>query len=71
MGFLLLGIAGCVWFVLWALLVYEDPDSHPFISQKEYDYIVKGQGIEKSSGVSMNKATGIGVGRDIFGICLA
>ena len=52
--FYVLGIAGCVWFALWALLVYEDPDSHPFISQEEYDYIIKDQGIEKSSGVSIS-----------------
>lgn len=51
--FYVLGIAGVIWFVLWALLVYEDPDSHPFISQEEYDYIIKDQGIEKSSGVRL------------------
>ncbi|CAG2163528.1 unnamed protein product [Oppiella nova] len=37
--FYVLGIAGCVWFALWALLVHESPDSHPFITQEEYDYI--------------------------------
>lgn len=49
--FYLLGIAGCVWFVFWALLHYETPDSHPFISQKELEYIKKGQGDEQTSQV--------------------
>jgi ACS family sodium-dependent inorganic phosphate cotransporter-like MFS transporter 5 len=49
--FYILGTAGCVWFVLWAIFVFENPDSHPHISQKEYDYITSNQG-EKTSKVS-------------------
>jgi len=50
-AFYLLGIAGCVWFVFWALLVFETPESHPYISQKEIDFIRKEQGDEKTSNV--------------------
>ena len=28
--FYVLGIVGCVWFVLWTFFISEDPDSHPF-----------------------------------------
>jgi ACS family sodium-dependent inorganic phosphate cotransporter-like MFS transporter 5 len=49
--FYILGIAGCVWFALWATFVFENPDSHPHISQKEYDYITSDQGEEKASEV--------------------
>jgi len=47
----ILGIAGCVWFALWAIFVFENPDIHPHISQKEYDYIISDQGEEKASEV--------------------
>ena len=49
--FYVLGGVGCVWFVLWAFFVHEDPDSHPYISQQEYDYITSDQ--EKTSGVCL------------------
>lgn len=49
--FYLSGIVGCVWFVLWALLIYETPESHRYISSRELEYITKGQGIEKVSQV--------------------
>ena len=44
--FYLLGIAGCVWFALWAVFVFESPERHPFISSKELNFIKKSQGIE-------------------------
>ena len=44
--FYLLGITGCLWFVLWSLFVSESPETHPHISSKELDFIKKGQGIE-------------------------
>jgi ACS family sodium-dependent inorganic phosphate cotransporter-like MFS transporter 5 len=51
--FYILGIAGCVWFALWAAFVFENPDSHPHISQKEYDYITSDQGEEKTTEVCL------------------
>ncbi|XP_054159718.1 putative inorganic phosphate cotransporter [Oppia nitens] len=47
--FYVLGIMGIVWFILWSVFVYDSPDNHPFISESEYNYIIKGQGLEKTS----------------------
>ncbi|CAG2114630.1 unnamed protein product [Medioppia subpectinata] len=44
--FYLLGIAGCLWFILWALIVSESPEVHPYISAKELQFIKTGQGAE-------------------------
>jgi MFS family permease len=49
--FYLLGIAGCVWFGFWTLLIHESPDSHPHISEAEYTLIITGQGEEKAAQV--------------------
>jgi hypothetical protein len=38
--------------VFWAIFVYETPERHPFISQKEIKFINEGQGREKTSEVS-------------------
>ncbi|CAG2103965.1 unnamed protein product, partial [Medioppia subpectinata] len=46
--FYVLGVAGCLWFVLWALLIHETPEAHPYISQEEYDYIVADQPRDRS-----------------------
>ncbi|XP_075588402.1 sialin isoform X1 [Dermatophagoides farinae] len=43
-SFYLLGIIGIVWFILFATLVFESPELHPFISQKEFDHIVHNGG---------------------------
>lgn len=45
--FYILGVAGVVWFIAWALLVFETPDSHPYITQKELTFIKQGQGDER------------------------
>ncbi len=45
--FYLLGIIGCLWFIFWAAFVYESPEKHPHISEKEYQYIKEGQGEEQ------------------------
>ncbi|XP_050310973.1 sialin-like [Anthonomus grandis grandis] len=37
--FYLFGATGLVWYVLWQLLCYSDPDSHPFISDKEREFL--------------------------------
>ena len=42
--FYLLGIAGIVWFILWIFLVYESPELHPFISEKEKMFILENDG---------------------------
>ena len=50
--FYLLGIIGLVWFTLWTFLVYESPESHPFISQKEANFILENDGGLKVKDVS-------------------
>ncbi|CAG2103072.1 unnamed protein product, partial [Medioppia subpectinata] len=47
--FYVLGISACIWFIFWSVFVFDSPDSHPFISQYEYDLISEGQGEEKLS----------------------
>lgn len=42
--FYLLGGLGIVWFILWALLISESPESHPYISQQEHDFILQNGG---------------------------
>uniref|UniRef100_A0A8D9FD42 Sialin n=1 Tax=Cacopsylla melanoneura TaxID=428564 RepID=A0A8D9FD42_9HEMI len=37
--FYLFGSLGVLWFVAWCFLCYNDPASHPYISQKEKDYL--------------------------------
>ena len=49
--FYVLGIAGCIWFVLWALLIHETPKSHPYISKEELQHIINGQKNEQTSQV--------------------
>ncbi|GJQ72216.1 hypothetical protein Trydic_g3307 [Trypoxylus dichotomus] len=39
--FYLFGGLGVVWFILFTLLCYSDPESHPFISEKEKSYLRK------------------------------
>nr|XP_042911231.1 putative inorganic phosphate cotransporter isoform X1 [Parasteatoda tepidariorum]XP_042911232.1 putative inorganic phosphate cotransporter isoform X2 [Parasteatoda tepidariorum] len=38
-AFYIFGSLGCVWFLLWAVLVYESPETHPFITKKELTFI--------------------------------
>lgn len=37
--FYIYGAAGLIWFVMWCLLCYNDPNSHPFISDEEKTYL--------------------------------
>ncbi|XP_024084290.1 putative inorganic phosphate cotransporter isoform X2 [Cimex lectularius] len=37
--FYLFGTLGVLWYILWCLTVYSDPDSHPYITQEEKDYL--------------------------------
>ena len=37
--FYFFGSLGIIWFLLWVALCYNDPDEHPFIADKEANYI--------------------------------
>lgn len=39
--FYVFGGLGVLWFVVWTLLCYNDPESHPFISDEEMDFLKK------------------------------
>ncbi|KRT78184.1 membrane transporter [Oryctes borbonicus] len=39
--FYLFGSLGVLWFILFTLLCYSDPESHPFITEKEKNYLRK------------------------------
>lgn len=39
--FYLFGGLGILWFIIWTLICYSDPDSHPFISDHEKNYLQK------------------------------
>lgn len=43
-AFYSLGLAGCVWFVLWMWLVHEWPEMHPGISSRELQHIQRHRG---------------------------
>jgi len=43
-AFYIFGSCGIVWFICWALLVYEAPETHPRISEEEKDLILTSQG---------------------------
>ncbi|CAG9763216.1 unnamed protein product [Ceutorhynchus assimilis] len=40
-AFYFFGAVGIVWFIFWMALCYPDPQSHPFISQKEKEYLAE------------------------------
>lgn len=42
--FYVFGTLGILWFVLWTLLCYSSPESHPFISDKEKIFLEKEMG---------------------------
>ncbi|CAK1547119.1 unnamed protein product [Leptosia nina] len=39
--FYFFGGCGIVWFIVWSLLVYNEPNVHPFITHEELDYLNK------------------------------
>jgi len=41
--FLIIGLAGFVWLIPWWIYVKSPPKSHPWISEKEKEYIMSGQ----------------------------
>lgn len=44
MAFYVCGIIGTAWYVAWFFLVFDSPQQHPRITQKEKDYIVESLG---------------------------
>ena len=36
---LILGGIGIVWYIVWLLIIYNTPDTHPWISLREQAYI--------------------------------
>jgi ACS family sodium-dependent inorganic phosphate cotransporter len=42
--FYLFGSLGVLWFIVWTLLCYNDPQSHPFISDEEKSFLEKSIG---------------------------
>jgi MFS transporter, ACS family, solute carrier family 17 (sodium-dependent inorganic phosphate cotransporter), other len=42
--FYFFGILAIIWFIIFVLICYKDPESHPFITQKEKDYLQREMG---------------------------
>lgn len=42
--FYFFGIVSIIWFLLWCMFVYNDPNSHPFISDEERAYLKRAIG---------------------------
>ncbi|XP_060862600.1 sialin-like [Metopolophium dirhodum] len=42
--FYFFGIVSIIWFIIWCMFVYNDPNSHPFISDEERDYLKRSIG---------------------------
>lgn len=47
-AFYVVGIFGCLWFLLWCLLVTDSPVNHPYITESEIKYITSNQRIEQN-----------------------
>ena len=50
--FILVGLTGLLWLVPWLILVKAPPKSHPWITEQERDYILKGQVAQDTQGDS-------------------
>ena len=53
--FILVGLTGLLWLVPWLILVKAPPKSHPWITEQERDYILKGQVAQDTQGDSDNE----------------
>jgi ACS family sodium-dependent inorganic phosphate cotransporter len=51
--FYLFGSMGVLWFIVWVALCYNDPQSHPFISDEEKEFLAKSIGGLDSKKVSI------------------
>ncbi|XP_068597753.1 sialin-like [Brachionichthys hirsutus] len=69
--FYISGILGLVWFVLWAFLVSDSPNTHPRISEKERDYINETLKHEHSSAVHDIPWRAIATSRPLWAIVVA
>lgn len=47
--FYVTGAIGCVWYVVWLLLIRESPETDRFISEKEKEYIIRSIGDRKNA----------------------
>lgn len=52
--FYFFGGLGIVWYVLWLILCYNSPSSHPFITEEEKSYLA-----EKLPGISKQGVKGV------------
>ncbi|XP_052740394.1 sialin-like [Bicyclus anynana] len=50
--FYFFGGGGVVWFIFWSILCFSEPNSHPYISKKELDYLNKS--VEKAKSNTNN-----------------
>ncbi|CAG0913241.1 unnamed protein product [Notodromas monacha] len=53
--FYVFGLLGVTWFIFWTILVYEDPESHPWISSSERNYIKDSIGTQMRTHSEMKK----------------
>lgn len=51
------GIVGTIWYIFWIYFVYDTPEEHPRIHEKEKDYIVKSLGSSVVRGEKKNIVT--------------
>ncbi|XP_070496442.1 putative inorganic phosphate cotransporter isoform X2 [Chironomus tepperi] len=42
--FYFFGILAIIWFLIFIVICYKDPESHPFITEKEKDYLIREMG---------------------------
>jgi MFS transporter, ACS family, solute carrier family 17 (sodium-dependent inorganic phosphate cotransporter), other len=42
--FYFFGILGIIWFIIFTMICYKDPASHPFIKEKEKEYLLQEMG---------------------------
>lgn len=67
--FYVTGFIGLVWFVAWWLIVFDTPEEHPRISEKERQYIQKSLGTSvTNNNVSMVFANKLNIHTIIY-IC--
>lgn len=52
--FYIFGIVGIIWYIIWCLLCYNDPHSHPFITDEERDYLAQTLGQTERSKVTVS-----------------
>lgn len=56
--FYVFGFFGIVWFVVWCLICFSDPESHPFITEEERAYLAETIGATHRDKVGEVEANG-------------